>query len=74
MPAELLQADLTFARRGDGHDLGRRSTQLGAAVGLIDDEPDLVQPTLEDAHPGDFHESLTIDLDGIAGFFRRDEP
>ena len=71
--AEVFDVDLPFGRGGDRGQLRQGFPVLGVSVRLVDDEPDLVEPTLEHAHTGVFHDFLAVDADGVASFLGGEE-
>ena len=75
MFAQFVDIDLTLGRCGDRSQLrGCLPSLGGVAIRLIDDEPDLIEPALQDAHPGVFHELLAIDADGFTDFLGGYQP
>ena len=75
MTAKFLDVDLAFGRGGDRGQLGQGLPTLGArAIRLVDDEPDLVEPSLQHADTRILHDLLAVDAHGVAGFLGGDQP
>ena len=68
MLAELQDINLTFGRGSNRSQLREGFAALGVAIRLVDDEPDLVEPAFQHAHPRVLQELLPIDAHGFAGF------
>ena len=72
--AQVFDVDLALPRRIERRGLAGRGLPDGLLLILIDDEPDLVEPALQDVDAGELHHAFGVHLHGLTGAFGREQP
>ena len=70
---QVFDVHLALAGRSQGTRLARGGLPHGLSLVLVDDEPDLIEPALEDVDTREFHHAFGIHLHRLPGTFGGEE-